>query len=294
MKWFKHMTDMSADPKIKRAIRKYGMAAYGMYNIIIERISKNLTSNNPIPDFEETADDIASEFNMDIRLVNEIMSFLLNQGLFSLDEITGRILCHKIYKFIDKSQTTSKNILEMLNIYRKKIESEDVMINHDKSCNIMLEQNRTEQNKTEQNNINVSQKMRNDKYIKLSKLLYEKHKENDENYLLGKNLDKIFDKWSNDIRLLVEKDKREYDIVKEVIKWCQTPGNFWVPNILSGKKLREKFDTLLMQYKQNGNNQKKEKKEESEWMKKYKSKLNKIAEFDPSGIEIDDSIFEDI
>ncbi len=49
-----------------------------------------------------------------------------------------------------------------------------------------------------------------------------------------------------------------------------------------------------MQYKQNGNNQKKEKKEESEWMKKYKSKLNKIAEFDPSGIEIDDSIFEDI
>ncbi len=79
----------------------------------------------------------------------------------------------------------------------------------------MLEQNRTEQNKTEQNNINVSQKMRNDKYIKLSKLLYEKHKENDENYLLGKNLDKIFDKWSNDIRLLVEKDKRSYKMVSD-------------------------------------------------------------------------------
>jgi hypothetical protein len=29
-----------------------------------------------------------------------------------------------------------------------------------------------------------------------------------------------------------------------VIDWCQSPGGFWGPNILSGRKLREEFDTL--------------------------------------------------
>lgn len=89
-----------------------------------------------------------------------------------------------------------------------------------------------------------------EKYIPLAKLLYTEHKKHDEYFLKGKDLKSTFNRWADSIRLLVEKDGRDINLVKAIIKWCQMDGNFWIPNILSGKKLREKFPTLYAQYKQ--------------------------------------------
>ncbi len=50
--------------------------------------------------------------------------------------------------------------------------------------------------------------------------------------------------WARDIDLLMRIDQRSPDEIRRVITWCQMPGGFWGPNILSGRKLREKFDTL--------------------------------------------------
>jgi hypothetical protein len=50
--------------------------------------------------------------------------------------------------------------------------------------------------------------------------------------------------WARDIDLLMRIDQRSPDEIRRVIEWCQLPGGFWGPNILSGRKLREKFDTL--------------------------------------------------
>ncbi len=50
--------------------------------------------------------------------------------------------------------------------------------------------------------------------------------------------------WARDIDLLMRIDQRTHDEIRSVIDWCQLPGGFWGPNILSGRKLREKFDTL--------------------------------------------------
>jgi len=86
------------------------------------------------------------------------------------------------------------------------------------------------------------------KYLTLAELLYSEHKEHDENFLAGQDLPKTFNRWADSIRLLVEKDKRDVDIVEKIIKWCQSDGNFWIPNILSGKTLRDKFATLYAQY----------------------------------------------
>ena len=55
-------------------------------------------------------------------------------------------------------------------------------------------------------------------------------------------------RWVKDFDLMIRIDKRSYYEVLEVIEWCQQ-DNFWIPNILSAKKLREKFDTLKMQMK---------------------------------------------
>jgi hypothetical protein len=88
------------------------------------------------------------------------------------------------------------------------------------------------------------------KYVELAKLLYVEHKRHDDKFLVGKNLDHVFQQWGDDIRKLCEIDKRDPKEIEQVINWCQSDGCFWIPNILSGKKLREKYDMLLSQYKQ--------------------------------------------
>jgi hypothetical protein len=49
--------------------------------------------------------------------------------------------------------------------------------------------------------------------------------------------------WSKHIDLMIEKDKRSPERIRQIIRWCQQDP-FWQDNILSTKKLREQFDQL--------------------------------------------------
>ena len=55
-------------------------------------------------------------------------------------------------------------------------------------------------------------------------------------------------RWAKDIDLMLRIDKIDADDVATVIEWCQN-DNFWHSNILSGKKLREKYQQLVMKMK---------------------------------------------
>ena len=145
MKWFKHMSDMSNDVKIRRVIRKYGAEGYGLYNYIIELIVRKLESNSPIPDLEETSHDIATDMNMDTVVVEEIMWFCIEQGLFEQDEFTGRLVAHKVYKFLDTAQTRNPEIKKMIAKYKEM--SETVTDSHGLS---LPEKKRIEKNRIEQ------------------------------------------------------------------------------------------------------------------------------------------------
>jgi uncharacterized protein YdaU (DUF1376 family) len=54
--------------------------------------------------------------------------------------------------------------------------------------------------------------------------------------------------WANHVRLMREKDKRDYEGMTRLWLWARN-DNFWQANILSMKKFREKFDTLCAQAK---------------------------------------------
>lgn len=58
-------------------------------------------------------------------------------------------------------------------------------------------------------------------------------------------------KWPVHIDRLILLDKRTPAEIAETIEWCQRDG-FWMANILSAKKLREKWDTLRAQMKRKG------------------------------------------
>ncbi|MGK4058145.1 replication protein [Loigolactobacillus coryniformis] len=49
--------------------------------------------------------------------------------------------------------------------------------------------------------------------------------------------------WSNDIRLMITRDHRKPAQIKNMIDWCQS-DSFWMTNILSPKKLRDKYDQM--------------------------------------------------
>ena len=55
-------------------------------------------------------------------------------------------------------------------------------------------------------------------------------------------------RWAKDFDLMIRRDKIDADDIAEVIDWCQN-DNFWRSNILSGKKLREKYQQLVMKMK---------------------------------------------
>lgn len=57
---------------------------------------------------------------------------------------------------------------------------------------------------------------------------------------------KDIDKWTVHMDRLLRLDERSFDEVQAVIHWCQN-DDFWKANILSTKKLREKFTTLKLQ-----------------------------------------------
>ena len=119
MKWFKHLTDMRHDPKVKRLNRKYGVAGYGLYTYIIECIASNLDSKNPLPDLEETSDDISYDLKMEPELVEEIILYCIDKELFTIDLISEKVICEKIYKFLDDTTRKNPDIVKMINDFKK-------------------------------------------------------------------------------------------------------------------------------------------------------------------------------
>lgn len=58
-------------------------------------------------------------------------------------------------------------------------------------------------------------------------------------------------RWAQDIDRMLRLDGRSAEDVASVIEWCQA-DSFWRGNILSGAKLREQFDRLIVQMQREG------------------------------------------
>jgi uncharacterized phage protein (TIGR02220 family) len=116
--WFKHMTDMVDDPRIRRLIKRFGADGYAVYNVIVERVAKRITGKSPVPDLEEDAEDIADLLRMDTVRVNDVMLAAVDLGLFS--RIDDTLVVDKIYEFIDSGQTSNPQMRRLIQSYRER------------------------------------------------------------------------------------------------------------------------------------------------------------------------------
>lgn len=110
---------MRHDVRIRRLIAEYGLEGYGLYNVILEGIAEGLDSDNPSPELEETSLDIARHFGIDVAKVEHMLWTCIEQQLITQNEITGRYVCNKIYKFLDDASKKNPRIREMIEKYKQ-------------------------------------------------------------------------------------------------------------------------------------------------------------------------------
>lgn len=81
--------------------------------------------------------------------------------------------------------------------------------------------------------------------VKLSHLLADLHTQNiDPGYKVS---DAQINGWADHIDKINRIDGRSWQEIEDIIRWVKRSGCFWAPNIMSGKKLRDKFATLYAQ-----------------------------------------------
>ncbi|APX72694.1 helix-turn-helix domain-containing protein [Companilactobacillus allii] len=102
--------------------------------------------------------------------------------------------------------------------------------------------NNTSNNSTSNNNSHKSKDHDiNDENYKLANYLMERIKANNPN-IKEPNLQN----WSDSIRLMHERDNRDYQNIKNMIDWSQS-NDFWSTVILSAVKLRKQYDQMFAQ-----------------------------------------------
>ena len=119
MKWFKHVSDLRYDTRIRRLVNRHGVAGYGLYCFVLEAITMSLETDSPTPELEDTAQDLADYLRMEVDEVEAILTFCLDQGLFDMNPSNGHLRCNKIYKYLDKSTTRNIELKNMIDNYGK-------------------------------------------------------------------------------------------------------------------------------------------------------------------------------
>lgn len=114
------------------------------------------------------------------------------------------------------------------------------------------------QNKTKQNKNNTSgkswtshkkaeRKFADDSVeMELALYLFEKIKQNNPEHKALTDSQK--QKWADSIRLMIERDNRTPQKIRNMIDWCQA-DSFWKQNILSTAKLRKQYDAMRLKAK---------------------------------------------
>ena len=109
MKWFKHDSDASNDSKLKKLRLKYGAQGYGIYWYCLELIARNVEKHNLTFELEHDAELIADDFKLSTELVQHIMTYMVELGLFQ--NTNGIISCLKMRDRTDEyTQQLMRNI----------------------------------------------------------------------------------------------------------------------------------------------------------------------------------------
>jgi hypothetical protein len=176
---------------------------------------------------------------------------LKQAGLIDFKERGTKATVFKIFSFdSSEKQTTTQTNDDSLSEKQTRSQTKSQTTTQTRSqtkSQTINKLNETKLNETKDKNTSRRKSRIYDKdsvYYRLALRLYERIKENNPDHKKP-NLQK----WADDVRLMMEYDHRTVEQIAYVIDWSQR-DSFWKSNILSTKKLREKFDQLVIRIKE--------------------------------------------
>jgi hypothetical protein len=239
MKWYKHISDSIDDPFIFSLMEEFRSDGYLVFFGVLEIYSREF----------QTKDD----WKLTEKLSYFRHKLLISQSKFK--KILSKISKWEVEYFDDKVSIFIPKFRELLDesTLKKLRESE-------KSCR----NNSGTVPKTEATDKEVDKDLDKDKEeekikkvfpsdapaYRLSTFLFDSilscNPESRLHAFENGKKESTVQNWAKDIDLLLRIDHREPSTVEEVITFA-THDDFWRANILSGKKLRDKWDTLVLQ-----------------------------------------------
>lgn len=238
MDYFPHDTDAVNDEKIEALRLLYGNDGYAFYFILLERIYRTKGFELDVSD-AETIQILSGKVGVTVERFNQILETSLKRGCFD----------KQAYK--KKKVLTSDGIKKRANVVvEKRVKMRDKYQQNkgdvsDAETTPETRQSKVKKSKEKESSITPQKQVFNEDsiYLKLSKRLSDSIKNN-----LPEHKDPDFQKWADDMRKIIEIDKRNPIQVKQVIEWVQN-DSFWWKNIMSPSKLRKQYLTLLANMK---------------------------------------------
>ena len=239
--YFSHDTDLFHDDKVEILFAKHGLIGYAVYLRLLEKVYRD---KGYYLHLTEVVDILFCSVN---KLTLNVYILILND-------------CIK-YELFDKKMYEKYNILTSCRIQNNYISAtqrrkdvyfykEYLLVDlkdkyNSKTLNVNIlalnvdngTQSKVKESKVKNKNIFVE----DSKEFQLSLFLQDLILKNNPN---AKTHD--LQGWSKHIDYMIRIDNREVEQIKKVIEFSQQDP-FWKSNILSTKKLREKFDTLWLQ-----------------------------------------------
>jgi hypothetical protein len=249
--FFSHDNNARNHPKMKALIAEYGYEGYGRFWALNEKIAETSGAFiNISKKINRLA--LANELNFDGNELDKFLEFLSDPEIDLINIKDNKITTDRIsesYKaVINKREKQRKN---KQSIDNEEIDSDFNKINSDNEeidSDFNTEENRIEENKKEKNNNGSAEPPASfSQALELSTLILTSHRKEFPDYLSGKTkseIEKKLEGWAKDIELLIRRDKKDPEIIRQVILWVKKPGNFWFQNIESGAKLRKQFERL--------------------------------------------------
>lgn len=107
MRWIKHDTRASSDPKICYLRMEYGLEGYGLYWYLLESIAASVGE----PDFEFTLEADTRVISYETRIpeekITKMLNYMVGLGLFEQSS-QGTVTCPKMLERLDGSMVNAR------------------------------------------------------------------------------------------------------------------------------------------------------------------------------------------
>lgn len=247
--YFSHDANARQDPKILALMSVYGAEGYGWYWIIVETLREQSDftldmqgkySFNALAMQMHCNKDTAEKFVHDC--IDEFELFASDGQSFWSNSLLRRMAM--------KEEISQKRKKAAEKRWGKKQEDAESMQMHNTSNADGMQGKEKKVKESKVNKNKESNKERHKQvyddtssFYQLAIYFFERIKENNPDHK-----EPNLQQWSDEIRKIIELDKRTEEQVKYLMKWVQE-DDFEKVNVLSPVKLRKRFDNLVMKIK---------------------------------------------